>query len=95
MSGSGVDYALRQYQLYQQQQQQQNDEDATTTASRRAKSVDPFSDSTAAGTDVNGEVVRGEIEKFQTAEAWRAGVSGLAFAMGVVGIWGERTLRYR
>ncbi|KAI9706862.1 MAG: hypothetical protein M1820_004641 [Bogoriella megaspora] len=38
---------------------------------------------------VNGEQVRGQVERFRVAEAWRAGVSGLAFLMGVVGIWGD------
>ncbi|KAF1986650.1 hypothetical protein K402DRAFT_393722 [Aulographum hederae CBS 113979] len=40
--------------------------------------------------DVNGEEVREKVEKMQVREWWRAGVSGLAFAMGVVGVWGDR-----
>lgn len=38
---------------------------------------------------VNGEQVRGAVERFRKAEAWRTVVAGTAFAMGVVGIWGD------
>ena len=39
--------------------------------------------------NVNGEQVRGAVERFRKAEAWRTGVAGVAFAMGVIGIWGD------
>ncbi|KAJ9639378.1 hypothetical protein H2199_006411 [Coniosporium tulheliwenetii] len=38
--------------------------------------------------EVNGEEVRGAVERFGFAEKVRTGVSGVAFAMAVVGIWG-------
>ena len=38
---------------------------------------------------VNGEKVRAELEDYRTVQAVRAVVSGMAFAMGVVGIWGD------
>ncbi|KAF2085238.1 hypothetical protein K490DRAFT_47089 [Saccharata proteae CBS 121410] len=41
------------------------------------------------GEDVNGEVVRGNMERFGFAEAVRTGVMGTAFAMAIVGIWGD------
>ncbi|KAL1606482.1 hypothetical protein SLS60_003886 [Paraconiothyrium brasiliense] len=43
----------------------------------------------AQGDDVNGEEVRHAVERMKVTEAWRAGISGVAFAMGVVGIWGD------
>jgi len=39
--------------------------------------------------DVNGEQVRQEVERMRVVEGVRAGVAGVAFAMGVVGIWGD------
>ncbi|KAJ9665804.1 hypothetical protein H2201_004112 [Coniosporium apollinis] len=39
--------------------------------------------------EVNGEEVRGAVERFGFAEKVRMGVSGVAFAMAVVGIWGD------
>lgn len=39
--------------------------------------------------DVNGEEVRRAMETFRVAQGIRAGVSGVAFLMGVVGIWGD------
>jgi len=39
--------------------------------------------------DVNGEEVRTAVEKTRLREAWRAGVTGAAFAMAVVGLWGD------
>lgn len=38
---------------------------------------------------VNGEGVRSAIERFAVVEGWKRGVTGLAFLMGVVGIWGD------
>ncbi|KAF9737020.1 hypothetical protein PMIN06_011360 [Paraphaeosphaeria minitans] len=43
----------------------------------------------AQGDDVNGEQVRHAVERMRFTEAVRAGISGVAFAMGVVGIWGD------
>lgn len=40
--------------------------------------------------DVNGEELRRAMEGFRLVQGVRAGVSGLAFAMGVVGVWGDR-----
>ena len=38
---------------------------------------------------VNGEDVRARVERFRVLEGLRASVVGVAFAMGVVGIWGD------
>ena len=38
---------------------------------------------------VNGEKVRAELEEYRGVQAIRAVASSLAFAMGVVGIWGD------
>ena len=40
--------------------------------------------------DLNGELVRIEVERLQIVEGVRAAVAGVAFMMGVVGIWGDR-----
>ncbi|MCJ1338431.1 hypothetical protein MMC09_003719 [Bachmanniomyces sp. S44760] len=39
--------------------------------------------------DVNGEVVREGIERWKFGQIARTGLSGLGFAMSVVGIWGD------
>lgn len=39
--------------------------------------------------DVNGEQVRQAVERMRAVEGVRAGVAGAAFAMVVVGIWGD------
>lgn len=39
--------------------------------------------------EVNGEQVEKEARRQQFIEFVRAGVSGLGFVMGVVGIWGD------
>lgn len=38
---------------------------------------------------VNGEMVEKRARERQVVEGWRAVVSGVGFAMGVVGIWGD------
>ncbi|KAF2400779.1 hypothetical protein EJ06DRAFT_476068 [Trichodelitschia bisporula] len=38
---------------------------------------------------VNGEVVRRGVEQDRAVEGVRAGIWGLAFAMGLIGIWGD------
>ncbi|QDS74730.1 hypothetical protein FKW77_000890 [Venturia effusa] len=38
---------------------------------------------------VNGEIVRRGVERGRKVEAVRTGIWGLAFLLGVVGIWGE------
>lgn len=43
----------------------------------------------AQGEDVNGEEVRQAVERMRYTEGVRAGISGVAFAMGVVGVWGD------
>lgn len=43
----------------------------------------------AQGDDVNGEQVRQAVEKMKFTEGARALVAGIAFAMGVVGVWGD------
>lgn len=43
----------------------------------------------AQGDDVNGEEVGQAVERMRVVEGARAVVSGLAFGMGVVGIWGD------
>ncbi len=39
--------------------------------------------------EVNGEQVRQAVERKQFAERVKAGLAGVAFAMQVVGIWGD------
>lgn len=39
--------------------------------------------------DVNGEEVREEMEGFMLTQIVRTCISGVAFAMSVVGIWGD------
>ncbi|KAF2001602.1 hypothetical protein P154DRAFT_521645 [Amniculicola lignicola CBS 123094] len=39
--------------------------------------------------DVNGEQVRLAVDRLRVVEGWRGGVAGLAFAMGVIGLWGD------
>lgn len=39
--------------------------------------------------DVNGEVVTKEVEKGQGRETVRAGIYGVGFVLGLVGIWGD------
>ncbi|KAF2100929.1 hypothetical protein NA57DRAFT_74526 [Rhizodiscina lignyota] len=39
--------------------------------------------------EVNGEELRRAMERFRTVQGIRASVNGLAFVMGVVGIWGD------
>lgn len=41
------------------------------------------------GGEVNGELVRLAVERRQGVERWRVGVVGVAFAMQVVGMWGD------
>ena len=43
----------------------------------------------AQGDEVNGELVRQAVERKQVAERVKTGLAGLAFAMQVVGIWGD------
>lgn len=54
-----------------------------TTASDRSESGDE------AEINVNGEVVRRAVETNRKIEAARAGIFGLGFVMGVIGIWGD------
>ena len=41
------------------------------------------------GEAVNGEVVRRGVERGRVVEAFRAGLWGFGFVMGIVGIWGD------
>ena len=43
----------------------------------------------AQGEEVNGELVREVVERRQRTERVKTGLAGLAFAMQVVGIWGD------
>lgn len=43
----------------------------------------------SASQDMNGEQVRNSMEDWRIAEALRAGVTGLAFCMAVIGLWGD------
>lgn len=43
----------------------------------------------AQGDDVNGEQVRQAVERRQFSERIKTGLGGLAFAMQVVGLWGD------
>lgn len=38
---------------------------------------------------VNGEEIRRAMESFRFSQSVRTGIAGLAFAMSVVGIWGD------
>lgn len=42
-----------------------------------------------AGEDVNGEEVRAEVEGFLKKQVVRGAVTGVAFLLSVVGIWGD------
>ena len=42
---------------------------------------------------LNGEEVRSAMERWRAREMLRAGMSGLAFTMAVVGIWGDGNTR--
>ena len=48
----------------------------------------------AQGDDVNGEQVRQQVERMKFTESVRAAVGGFAFAMGVIGIWGDGANSY-
>jgi autophagy-related protein 33 len=43
----------------------------------------------AQGEDVNGEQVREAVEGRQKVEMGKAGIAAVAFAMSVVGLWGD------
>jgi autophagy-related protein 33 len=47
------------------------------------------SDLEAQGDDVNGEQVRQAVERRKLTESIKAVLTGAAFAMQVVGIWGD------
>lgn len=49
-------------------------------------------DTPASSDSVNGEEVRGEVEWFLKKQTVSTAVSGLAFVMAVVGIWGDGAL---
>jgi autophagy-related protein 33 len=38
---------------------------------------------------VNGEIVRRGVERGRKVEAVRTGIWGLAFTLGVIGLWGD------
>lgn len=42
-----------------------------------------------AATEMNGEVVRTSMEQWRVAEFVRLGATGAAFALAVVGLWGD------
>ncbi|KAF2803627.1 uncharacterized protein BDZ99DRAFT_427077 [Mytilinidion resinicola] len=73
-SGSGVDFALAA-------------QDKRAGGSRSHASIADLNVETPE--DLNGEQVRQAVEGMRYTEGMRAAVSGLAFAMGVVGIWGD------
>lgn len=74
-AGNGVDYALR-------QQDDELRDDASGSGERSWIDLEK-------GEDVNGEMVRNGVDKFRIAEGARAAISGLAFTLGVIGIWGD------
>lgn len=39
--------------------------------------------------EINGEEVRGEVEAFLKNQLVQTAISGIAFAMAVIGIWGD------
>jgi autophagy-related protein 33 len=39
--------------------------------------------------DINGEEVRGAMERFRFSQAVRFALAGVGFTMSVVGIWGD------
>jgi autophagy-related protein 33 len=73
-SGSGVDFALA-----AQDKRQGGSGSRTSIAELNVERAE----------DLNGEQVRQVVEGMRYTEGVRAVVSGLAFAMGVVGIWGD------
>lgn len=70
-------------------------ESTTTTArnGRRMSDVEGdegYIDAVGSSTvELNGEEVRKSMETWQFAQTVRAIISGLAFSMGVVGLWGD------
>lgn len=44
--------------------------------------------------DVNGEVVRGGLERYRKGNLVKAGMVAVAFWVGVIGNWGDGWVRY-
>lgn len=44
--------------------------------------------------DVNGEVVKGGLERYKKGNLVKAGMVGMAFLVGVVGNWGDGWVGY-
>lgn len=45
--------------------------------------------------EINGEEVRGEVEFFLKNQLVKTVISGVAFSMAVIGIWGDGAVRAR
>lgn len=54
-----------------------------------AASEDLEPDEDAQAQQINGEVVRGEVEEFLKKQVLQTAVAGLGFLMAVIGIWGD------
>ncbi|KAK0659513.1 hypothetical protein DIS24_g3975 [Lasiodiplodia hormozganensis] len=78
--GAGVDYAMRR----QNGDSETGAPDDNGSANAERSWVD-----LEKGEDVNGEMVRNGVERFRIAEGARAAINGLAFTLGVIGIWGD------
>ncbi|KAF2652161.1 hypothetical protein K491DRAFT_605417 [Lophiostoma macrostomum CBS 122681] len=77
LSGAGVDYGLALLSSRNTNKEGDGDEWRTIVELE------------AQGEGVNGEQVRQAVERMRVREGVRAGVAGVAFAMQVVGIWGD------
>lgn len=66
------------------------DEESYVDAAGSGSTADLLGAPTTA-TEFNGEGVREAMESWRVAEMVRGGLSGLAFALAVVGIWGDGT----
>jgi hypothetical protein len=62
---------------------------AATPSSSSSRSVDN-AEQGKTEEEINGEVVRARAERWRLVESVRGGIAGLAFAMAIVGVWGER-----
>ena len=84
-TGVGLDFFLskRQREL-REKEHGKNIKNSTSTVDE-----DDYEDVNGSSMRLNGEEVRKAMEGWQFRELIRAGISGLAFFMGIVGIWGD------
>lgn len=93
---AGVDYALAARQEVVEKQRQprpivlEADEELGVKSVSSENGYSAGEDEDDEDEGVNGEELRRAMEGFRVVQGVRAGVTGLAFAMGVVGVWGDR-----